>query len=149
MEKQVCHTASAAQTEALAERLAHSLRGGEVLAYTGGMGMGKTAFTRGLAKGLGIRDSVSSPTFALVHEYRGAIPLCHFDMYRVEGWEDLDSTGFFDYLDSGAVLAIEWSENIDAALPQGTIRIHIEPGEREEDRIITAQADTLPPGWKE
>ena len=107
MEKQVFHTASAAQTEALAERLAHSLRGGEVLAYTGGMGMGKTAFTRGLAKGLGIRDSVSSPTFALVHEYRGAIPLCHFDMYRVEGWEDLDSTGFFDYLDSGAVLAIE------------------------------------------
>ena len=84
-----------------------------------------------------------------MHEYRGAIPLCHFDMYRVEGWEDLDSTGFFDYLDSGAVLAIEWSENIDAALPQGTIRIHIEPGEREEDRIITAQADTLPPGWKE
>ena len=57
--------------------------------------------------------------------------------------------GFFDYLDSGAVLAIEWSENIDAALPQGTIRIHIEPGERGEDRIITAQADTLPPGWKE
>ena len=107
MEKQVFHTASAAQTEALAERLAHSLRGGEVLAYTGGMGMGKTAFTRGLAKGLGIRDSVSSPTFALVHEYRGAIPLCHFDMYRVEGWEDLDSTGFFDYLDSGAVLAME------------------------------------------
>lgn len=149
MEKQVFHTASAAQTEALAERLAHCLRGGEVLAYTGGMGMGKTAFTRGLAKGLGIRDSVSSPTFALVHEYRGAIPLCHFDMYRVEGWEDLDSTGFFDYLDSGAVLAIEWSENIDAALPQGTIWIHIEPGEREEDRIITAQADTLPPGWKE
>ena len=149
MEKQVFHTASAAQTEALAERLAHSLRGGEVLAYTGGMGMGKTAFTRGLAKGLGIRDSVSSPTFALVHEYRGAIPLCHFDMYRVEGWEDLDSTGFFDYLDSGAVLAIEWSENIDAALPQGTIRIYIEPGEHEEDRVITAQADTLPPGWKE
>ena len=68
MEKQVFHTASAAQTEALAERLAHSLRGGEVLAYTGGMGMGKTAFTRGLAKGLGIRDSVSSPTFARQHQ---------------------------------------------------------------------------------
>ena len=123
MEKQVFHTASAAQTEALAERLAHSLRGGEVLAYTGGMGMGKTAFTRGLAKGLGIRDSVSSPTFALVHEYRGAIPLCHFDMYRVEGWEDLDSTGFFDYLDSGAVLAIEWSENIENALPENTVTV--------------------------
>ena len=140
---------SEAETEALGQRLGQGLQPGTVVAYRGDLGMGKTAFTRGLAKGLGIRDSVSSPTFALVHEYRGAIPLCHFDMYRVEGWEDLDSTGFFDYLDSGAVLASEWSENIDAALPQGTIRIHIEPGEREEDRIITAQADTLPPGWKE
>ena len=70
MKKQVYHTASVAETEALAEKLAHSLKGGEVLAYTGGMGMGKTAFTRGLARGLGIRDSVSSPTFALIHEYR-------------------------------------------------------------------------------
>ncbi len=133
-----------AETEALAEKLAHSLKGGEVLAYTGGMGMGKTAFTRGLARGLGIRDSVSSPTFALIHEYRGNIPLYHFDMYRVEGWGDLDSTGYFDYVDGGGVLAIEWSENIDAALPEGTIWIHMAPGEKETDRVITVEGELLP-----
>lgn len=147
MKKQVYHTASVAETEALAEKLAHSLKGGEVLAYTGGMGMGKTAFTRGLAKGLGIRDSVSSPTFALIHEYRGNIPLYHFDMYRVEGWGDLDSTGYFDYVDGGGVLAIEWSENIDAALPEGTIWIHMAPGEKETDRVITVEGESLPAGW--
>ncbi|MFR7479149.1 MAG: tRNA (adenosine(37)-N6)-threonylcarbamoyltransferase complex ATPase subunit type 1 TsaE [Acutalibacteraceae bacterium] len=147
MKKQVYHTASVAETEALAEKLAHSLKGGEVLAYTGGMGMGKTAFTRGLARGLGIRDSVSSPTFALIHEYRGNIPLYHFDMYRVEGWGDLDSTGYFDYVDGGGVLAIEWSENIDAALPEGTIWIHMAPGEKETDRVITVEGELLPAGW--
>ena len=136
MEKQVFHTASAAQTEALAERLAHSLRGGEVLAYTGGMGMGKTAFTRGLAKGLGIRDSVSSPTFALVHEYRGAIPLCHFDMYRVGSWEDLDATGFFEYQEQPAVLAVEWSENVENALPERRLTVDIRRGETDRQRRI-------------
>ncbi len=88
--------------------------------------MGKTAFVRGMAVGLGLSAEVSSPTFALVHEYGGQPPLVHFDMYRVSGWEDLYSTGFFEYLDAGCILAVEWSENIEAALPPHTVRIHFE-----------------------
>ena len=137
------------ETMRFAERLGKKLDKKVVVAFFGGLGMGKTTFTKGLAKGLGVTDEVSSPTFALVHEYRGKKTLYHFDMYRVETWDDLYQTGFFDYYEQGGILAVEWSENIDAALPQGTIRIHIEPGEHEEDRVITAQADTLPPGWKE
>ena len=109
------------ETEELGRRLAQRLQGGEVIALFGGMGRGKTAFTRGLAAGLGSRDPVSSPTFALVQEYAGRLPLYHFDMYRIESWDDLYSTGFFDYLDSGAILAVEWSENVEAALPPHTI----------------------------
>ena len=129
-------TGSPAETEALAQRLAAKLKGGEVLALFGGLGMGKTAFTRGLARGLGVVDEVSSPTFALVHEYQGRLPIYHFDMYRVENWDDLYSTGFFDYLDTGAVLVIEWSENIESALPECAIRISIRRGEEDNQRIF-------------
>lgn len=129
-------TVSPAETEALGERIAAKLRGGEVLALFGGMGMGKTAFTRGLARGLGIGDGVSSPTFALVHEYHGRLPVYHFDMFRVTGWDDLYSTGFFDYLESGGVLVIEWSENIEAALPEDAVRIEIRHGTGENERIF-------------
>ena len=100
------------------------------------MGAGKTAFVRGLAAGLSVTDEVSSPTFALVHHYRGTQELYHFDMYRVDGWDDLYSTGFFDYLDSGGILVIEWSENIEAALPEDAVRIEITRGERENDRVF-------------
>ena len=82
-------TGSPAETEALGEKLAAKLKGGEVLALFGGMGMGKTAFTRGLARGLGVEDGVSSPTFALVHEYHGRLSIYHFDMFRVTDWDDL------------------------------------------------------------
>ncbi len=129
-------TSSPAETEALGVKIAEKLTGGEVLALFGGMGMGKTAFTRGLARGLGIQVGVSSPTFALVHEYHGRLDVYHFDMFRVTGWDDLYSTGFFDYLDSGGVLVIEWSENIEAALPQDAIRIEIRRGARENERIF-------------
>lgn len=121
-------TNSAAETEELARRFGEKLRDGDVVAYRGGMGMGKTHFTRGIAQGMGITQAVSSPTFAIVNEYRGGGRLlCHFDMYRIEGFDDLYSTGFFDYLDGGAVLAIEWSENIEdsGALPEETIWIEI------------------------
>ena len=127
---------SVTDTEALAARLAEKLRGGEVIAFTGSMGMGKTAFTRGLVAGLGGGDVVSSPTFALVNEYEARLTVQHFDMYRVSGWDDLYSTGFFDYLDTGSVLVIEWSENIDGALPDDVIRIDIQKGEAETERII-------------
>jgi len=129
-------TSSSAETEALGEKIASGLSGGEVIALFGGMGMGKTAFTRGLARGLGIQDGVSSPTFALIHEYHGRLDVYHFDMFRVTGWDDLYSTGFFDYLENGGVLVIEWSENIEAALPEDSIRIEIELGSNENERVF-------------
>ena len=119
-------TCSERETEAAGARLAARLHPGSVVALYGGLGMGKTAFVRGMAEGMGLSAEVSSPTFALVHEYGGTPPLVHFDMYRVNGWEDLDSTGFFDYIGRGAVLAVEWSENIEAALPPDAIRERFE-----------------------
>ena len=133
------HSKSPQETEAVGEKLAGALKGNEVLALYGGMGMGKTAFVRGLARGLGVSGEVSSPTFALVHEYQGRVPLYHFDMYRVGGWDDLYSTGFFDYLNNGAVLVIEWSENIEAALPDGTIRITFQKDGGEQERTLTIE----------
>ena len=113
-------------TEKIGENLGMQINEGCVIAYRGGLGMGKTCFTRGLAKGLGSFDTVTSPTFALINEYlSGRIPLYHFDMYRVSGWEDLYSTGFFDYIDEGGVIAAEWSENIESALPDNTIYVTI------------------------
>ena len=114
------------ETEKIGEDLGNRINDGCVIAYRGGLGMGKTCFTRGLAKGLGSTDTVTSPTFALINEYpSGRIPLYHFDMYRVSGWEDLYSTGYFDYIDEGGVIAAEWSENIESALPDNTIYVTI------------------------
>lgn len=133
-------TNSAAETEAAGAALAAHLRPGSVVALYGGLGMGKTAFVRGLAAGLGIQAEVFSPTFALVHDYGGSPPLIHFDMYRISGWEDLYTTGFFDYLEAGGILAVEWSENIEAALPPGTIRVELERLD-ENRRRITISTD--------
>ena len=131
-------TDSADETKQLGVKIGSNLHSGDVVAMFGSMGMGKTAFTHGLAEGLGIDSKlVSSPTFALVHEYNGRNTLYHFDMYRIESWDDLYSTGFFDYLDYGGILAVEWSENIENALPENSIRIYFEKGESENQRIIT------------
>lgn len=116
-------TQSPAETEALGAALAATLSGGTVVALFGGLGMGKTAFVRGMAQTMAPLAQVSSPTFALVNEYGGTPPLIHFDMYRISSWDELYSTGFFDYLDAGAVLAVEWSENIEGALPENTVRV--------------------------
>lgn len=113
------------ETAALGERLGKSLAGGEILAFTGGMGSGKTTFCGGLARGLGCTDPVSSPTFAIANFYRGPRPLAHFDAYRISGAEDLETAGFYDYLDEGAVVAVEWSENVSALLPAGGIALAI------------------------
>ena len=123
---------SVSMTEEYGRNLAKELTSGTVVAFFGGMGMGKTAMVRGIAEGLGLTAEVSSPTFALVHDYGGNPPLIHFDMYRITGWEDLYSTGFFDYLDAGSILVVEWSENIETALPADAIRIYIE---RENDSV--------------
>ena len=133
-------TNSERETEALGARIGEQLRGPVVVAFFGGLGMGKTAFTRGLAAGMGIDADVSSPTFALVHEYHGGgKTLYHFDMYRVESWDDLYATGFFDFYETGGVLAVEWSENIENALPENTLRVEIARGATDTQRIITME----------
>ena len=131
------------ETEQIAAEFAQQLHSGDVIAYRGEMGAGKTAFTRGLCRGLGLDDPVSSPTFALVHQYgHGDRALYHFDMYRVNNFDDLYSTGFFDYLDCGGILAIEWSENIDNVLPPETIYVTLNKVEDEPDyREIVIEGD--------
>ena len=130
-------TNSPAETEALGEALGRRLKGGAVVAFRGGLGMGKTAFTRGLARGLGYTGRVTSPTFTIVNEYAGATPLFHFDMYRLEDSDALFDIGWEDYLDRGGVCAVEWSENVADALPEGTVFVDIRRGEMESSRIIT------------
>ena len=128
-------THSAAETEALGERLAACLIGGEVIAYTGDLGAGKTAFTRGLAEGLGVTDAVTSPTYTIVNEYlTGRLPLFHFDMYRLGSSEELFDIGWEDYLARGGVCAVEWSENVEEAL-SGAIHVTIEPLDGDRRRI--------------
>lgn len=129
-------TNSPYETETLGKKIGQNLRGDEVIALYGGLGMGKTAFVRGLAAGLGVdQNEVSSPTFAIVHEHEGRVMLYHFDMYRVESWDDLYSTGFFDYIGNG-VIVTEWSENIDGALPEDKITIEISAPKHDDTRIF-------------
>ena len=125
------------ETEHIGEMLGKRLSGGTVLALRGGLGMGKTAFTRGLARGLGYTGRVTSPTFTIVNEYDGATPLFHFDLYRLDGEDDLFDIGWDDYLARGGVCAVEWSERIDSALPPDTLTVSIARGENDNDRIIT------------
>ena len=117
---------SEAETEDLGRRLAAALGPGAVVAYRGDLGLGKTAFTRGLARGLGYQGRVTSPTFTIVNEYEGTgLPLFHFDMYRLEGPEDLFGIGWEDYLDRGGVCAVEWSERVEEALPEDAVTVTI------------------------
>ena len=131
-------THSADETQALGQKLASRLAPGDVIAYFGDLGAGKTAFTRGLAQGLGITDPVTSPTYTIVNEYlSGRIPLFHFDMYRLSSSDELFDIGWEDYLSRGGVCAVEWSENVEDAL-QDAIRVTIEKDAGEPDtRHIT------------
>lgn len=119
----VYHTKSERETEELGRKLAGHLSPGTVIAYEGDLGAGKTAFTRGLARGLGIADRVTSPTYTIVNEYAGEVPLFHFDMYRLTSSEDLFDIGWEDYLSRGGVCAVEWSEQVADALPEGTVYV--------------------------
>ena len=125
------------ETEHIGEMLGRRLRPGAVVAYRGGLGMGKTAFTRGLARGLGCAGRVTSPTFTIVNEYDGATPLFHFDMYRLGSSDELFDIGWEDYLTRGGVCAVEWSERVDDAMPADTLWVDIARGTGESDRIIT------------
>ena len=136
-------TNSPAETEALGEALGKILPAGTVLAYLGDLGAGKTAFTRGLARGLGYQDAVTSPTYTIVNEYLGGrLPLFHFDMYRLRSAEDLWDIGWEDYLDRGGVCAVEWSENVREAL-EGAVTVDIQRLSENSRRITLEGGDFL------
>ncbi len=134
-----------ADTEAIGRKLAAVLSSGTVLAYRGGLGMGKTAFTRGLAAGLGYEGRVTSPTFTIVNEYEGGrLPLFHFDMYRLADADALFDIGWEDYLDRGGVCAVEWSEQVADALPPDTVWVTLERClESDSMRTITIEGVDL------
>ena len=114
------------ETEALGARLAQSLNGGAVIAMYGDLGAGKTAFVRGMARGMGLKCRVSSPTFTIVNEYLGERELIHFDMYRLSSADELFDIGWEDYINRGAVCAVEWSENVEDAFYGDEIKLTIE-----------------------
>lgn len=124
------------ETSIIAEEVCKCFVSGQVIAFKGGMGMGKTAFVRGALKAFGNTSFVSSPTFALVHDYGGTPHIYHFDMYRVTGVDDLYSTGFYDYMNGESILFIEWSENITEELPENTVFVDISSGKAENERVI-------------
>ena len=132
-------TNSPEETEKIGAAVGRIIPAGTVLAYRGDLGAGKTAFTRGLARGLGFTEAVTSPTYTIVNEYLGGrLPLFHFDMYRLSSADDLFDIGWEDYLDRGGVCAVEWSENVADAMPEGTVYVTIERApEGENTRIIT------------
>ena len=135
-------TNSPAETEAVGAKLAGILIAGAVIAYKGDLGAGKTAFTRGLARGLGTKESVTSPTYTIVNEYlSGRLPLFHFDMYRLHSADELFDIGWEDYLDRGGVCAVEWSENVADAL-EDPITVTIEKL-GEDSRRITITGGTF------
>ena len=136
-------TNSPAETEALGAALGRVLTPGTVIAYRGDLGAGKTAFTRGLARGLGYSDPVTSPTYTIVNEYLGGrLPLFHFDMYRLRSSEDLWDIGWEDYLDRGGVCAVEWSENVEDAL-EGALTVTIEKLGEDSRRITVEGREPL------
>lgn len=131
------------ETEALGEKLAGTLKKGGLVAFTGGLGAGKTALCTGIARGLGCTDPVSSPTFSIVNVYRGPVTFAHFDMYRIRSEEDLYACSFYDYLDAGAAVAVEWSENIADFLEEPYIRVEIENLGGDERKITVMGAENL------
>ena len=135
------YTHSPQETEAVGERLGNALPAGAVIAYRGDLGAGKTAFTRGLARGLGANEPVTSPTYTIVNEYlSGRIPLFHFDMYRLRSADDLFDIGWEDYLERGGVCAVEWSENVADAL-ENPITVTIEKLGEDTRRITVTGGD--------
>ncbi len=129
-------SSSVEETQKIGEKIGKTLKGKEILALFGGLGAGKTALTRGIVDILGAKDQTSSPTFAIMNEYNGEKgKIFHFDMYRINGEEDLESTGFYDCIGKGIII-IEWSENILGLIPNSAVKILLEPGENENERKI-------------
>ena len=138
------YSASERETEALGEALVERLSPGAVVAFTGDLGAGKTAFVRGMARGLDIPQRVTSPTFTIVNEYEGGrLPLFHFDLYRLGSSDELFDIGWEDFLRRGGICAVEWSENVADALEPDTVFIDIRRGDGPEDRVITVKGVEL------
>ena len=132
------YSKSPQETEALGQALVQKLAPGAVVAFSGDLGAGKTAFVRGMAQGLGITQRVTSPTFTIVNEYEGGrLPLFHFDMYRLHSAEELFDIGWEDFLSRGGICAVEWSENIQEGLEPGTGYVDSRRGHGEQERIIS------------
>ncbi|MDR2421269.1 MAG: tRNA (adenosine(37)-N6)-threonylcarbamoyltransferase complex ATPase subunit type 1 TsaE [Oscillospiraceae bacterium] len=134
----VIYSGSEADTENAGFELAQNLAAGAVVALYGGLGVGKTAFTRGIARGLGVRSRVTSPTFNIVNEYDGRLPLFHFDMYRIGGEDELFGIGFEEYPERGGVVCVEWGGLVESALPGNAVRVTIESA-GDDARVITIQ----------
>jgi len=134
-----------AETERLGEALGRRLSPGCVVALFGPLGAGKTAFVRGLCRALGYDGDVTSPTFALAHQYEGNVPIVHFDMYRLDGAdaETLENIGFYDALDGRSVLAVEWSERIAKELPDGAVTVRISYGQKPDERLLRIEGGEL------
>ena len=133
----IYYTNSDKETEAVGEQFGRTVKDGTVVAMYGDLGAGKTAFVRGMARGMGITERVSSPTFTIVNEYLGDRTLIHFDMYRLGSADELFDIGWEDYLIRGGVCAVEWSENVDDVLDEDTVRIDIRRGSSDDERRIT------------
>ena len=137
-------THSREETEALGARLADALAEGRVVAFTGDLWAGKTAFVSGMARALGVEERVTSPTFTIVNEYEGGrLPLFHFDMYRLDSADELFHIGWEDYLARGGVCAVEWSENVTGAIEPDAVRVSILRGDGDNDRVIAIEGVKL------
>ena len=139
----IIETHSEQETEQVGRRLAGGLKPGAVVALFGDLGAGKTAFVRGMAGALGAEERVTSPTFTIVNEYPGRLRLYHFDMYRLSGPEELYDIGWEEYLDAGGVCAVEWSENVEEALPVEAVRVTIERMDEHSRRITVEGGEGL------
>ncbi|MFN8035054.1 MAG: tRNA (adenosine(37)-N6)-threonylcarbamoyltransferase complex ATPase subunit type 1 TsaE [Acidimicrobiia bacterium] len=137
-------TTSAIETEDVAETVGVYLRGGDVVVLSGDLGAGKTTFTKGLARGLGVRDTVVSPTFTIVREYEGRIPLAHLDVYRLDRFQELHDVGIDELVDEHRVTVVEWGDAVRSALPADRLEVSIElpavPSDSDDERIVTISA---------
>jgi tRNA threonylcarbamoyladenosine biosynthesis protein TsaE len=133
-------THDAVQTHALGQRIGALLRAGDVVVLDGGLGTGKTVLAKGIAVALGIDEPVVSPTFTVVREYDAPTPMVHVDVYRLDHLQELHDLGFDDLVGGDAVTVVEWGDRVSAALPPDRLRVLLEPGEADDDRVVSIEA---------
>ncbi len=141
----VCLTKSVDDTRALAARVATLAQAGDLIVLAGDLGAGKTAFTQGLAQGLGVEDAVTSPAFVLVRSYAGRLPLTHLDVYRLDHIQEVVDLGIAEIVDSGGVTVVEWGDVVTPALPADFLEVRLEEGDADDDRQVVL--DAVGPAW--